>query len=203
MEELCPDALLLNYVNPMAMICWALGTTERPVRRAVPRRADHAGPDRRLRGRAQGRDRLPVRRHQPHGLVPEAGAPGPGPLPAAARALRAARVLRQREGARRGLPPLRLLHDRVHRPPVRVPALLPQEPEGARPLLRRAGLRRRDAAPTTTGANTSARSTTARTSWPTSRPPCRRAASSTAPTSSRRWRPAARSSSTATCTTTA
>jgi alpha-galactosidase len=28
MEELCPDAHLLNYVNPMAMICWALGTTE-------------------------------------------------------------------------------------------------------------------------------------------------------------------------------
>ena len=27
MEELCPNALLLNYVNPMAMICWALGTT--------------------------------------------------------------------------------------------------------------------------------------------------------------------------------
>ena len=27
MMELCPDALLLNYVNPMAMICWALGTT--------------------------------------------------------------------------------------------------------------------------------------------------------------------------------
>ena len=25
MEELCPDALLLNYVNPMAMICWSLG----------------------------------------------------------------------------------------------------------------------------------------------------------------------------------
>lgn len=24
MEELCPDALLLNYVNPMAMICWAV-----------------------------------------------------------------------------------------------------------------------------------------------------------------------------------
>jgi len=27
MEELCPNALLLNYVNPMAMICWSLGTT--------------------------------------------------------------------------------------------------------------------------------------------------------------------------------
>jgi alpha-galactosidase len=24
MEELCPDALLLQYVNPMAMLCWAL-----------------------------------------------------------------------------------------------------------------------------------------------------------------------------------
>lgn len=27
MRELCPDALLLNYVNPMAMICWALADT--------------------------------------------------------------------------------------------------------------------------------------------------------------------------------
>ena len=27
MEELCPDAILLNYVNPMAMVCWALGKT--------------------------------------------------------------------------------------------------------------------------------------------------------------------------------
>jgi alpha-galactosidase len=24
MEELCPDAWLLNYSNPMAMICWAV-----------------------------------------------------------------------------------------------------------------------------------------------------------------------------------
>ncbi len=28
MEKLCPNAHLLNYVNPMAMICWALGTTK-------------------------------------------------------------------------------------------------------------------------------------------------------------------------------
>ena len=27
MRELCPEALLLNYVNPMAMVCWALGET--------------------------------------------------------------------------------------------------------------------------------------------------------------------------------
>ena len=27
MEEVCPNAILLNYVNPMAMICWTLGGT--------------------------------------------------------------------------------------------------------------------------------------------------------------------------------
>ena len=26
-EEVCPDAVVLQYVNPMAMVCWALGTT--------------------------------------------------------------------------------------------------------------------------------------------------------------------------------
>lgn len=30
MEELCPGAMLLNYVNPMAMVCWALGKTKVP-----------------------------------------------------------------------------------------------------------------------------------------------------------------------------
>jgi len=30
MEELCPGAHLLNYVNPMAMVCWALGRTSVP-----------------------------------------------------------------------------------------------------------------------------------------------------------------------------
>lgn len=28
MRELCPDALLLNYANPMAMCCWALGQVD-------------------------------------------------------------------------------------------------------------------------------------------------------------------------------
>jgi alpha-galactosidase len=31
MEELCPDALLLQYVNPMAMLCWAVAARS-PVR---------------------------------------------------------------------------------------------------------------------------------------------------------------------------
>jgi len=28
MRELCPDAILFNYANPMAMCCWALGTVK-------------------------------------------------------------------------------------------------------------------------------------------------------------------------------
>jgi alpha-galactosidase len=28
MEQVCPKAYLLNYVNPMAMVCWAIGTTK-------------------------------------------------------------------------------------------------------------------------------------------------------------------------------
>src|SRR6478752_7099011 len=31
MEELCPDALLLQYVNPMAMLCWAVAEAS-PIR---------------------------------------------------------------------------------------------------------------------------------------------------------------------------
>ncbi len=31
MEALCPRATLLNYVNPMAMVCWALGSTQVPL----------------------------------------------------------------------------------------------------------------------------------------------------------------------------
>src|SRR5919202_1933385 len=31
MEAVCPDALLLQYVNPMAMLCWAVAETS-PVR---------------------------------------------------------------------------------------------------------------------------------------------------------------------------
>jgi alpha-galactosidase len=28
MEQICPNAYLLNYVNPMAMVCWAIGMTK-------------------------------------------------------------------------------------------------------------------------------------------------------------------------------
>ena len=43
MAELCPDAWLLNYTNPMAMLCWATYEASRPDahRRPLPLRAEH------------------------------------------------------------------------------------------------------------------------------------------------------------------
>ena len=91
---------------------WAR-STRRALRRPLPRRADDARPDRRLLRRAQGGDHLHLRRHQPHGLVPARSSTRAATSTRAARGLREARVLQEREGPRRGLPPLRLLHDRV------------------------------------------------------------------------------------------
>ena len=49
MEELCPDALLLNYVNPMAMNCWAISRASsiRTVGlcHSVPHTAEHLAHD--------------------------------------------------------------------------------------------------------------------------------------------------------------
>ena len=81
MEELCPNAYLLNYVNPMAMVSWAIGTTSVPfvglchgVQTTMDLISGYVG-------RAQGRDRLPLRRHQPHGMVSQARARRQGPVP--------------------------------------------------------------------------------------------------------------------------
>ena len=87
LEELCPDALLLNYVNPMAMLCWAVGRGQ-PIRtvglcHSVQGTTARAGARPRHPGR---RDRLPRRRHQPHGVLPALRARRRGPLPRAARA---------------------------------------------------------------------------------------------------------------------
>ena len=96
-------------------------------RGAVPRRADHARPDFPLRRGEEVRDRLPGGRHQPHGLVPEGREERRGPLPAAAQQPGEARVLRQREGARRGGAAFRILLHGEQWPPVRLLALVPQE----------------------------------------------------------------------------
>ena len=71
MEELCPDVTFLNYVNPMAMNCWAInrgskiktvGLCHSVQGTAMQLARDIDVP---IRG-----DQLPLRRDQPHGLLP-------------------------------------------------------------------------------------------------------------------------------------
>ena len=114
------------------------------VRRPVPRRPGDPRPHLPLRGGEEGGDRLPRRGDQPHGLVSQAGEGRQGPVPGLQREPREARVLHQREDPRRGRPAFRVLHDRVQRSPLGLPALVPQEQEGAGPVLRPARSRRGD-----------------------------------------------------------
>ena len=120
------------------------------------------------------------------------------------RAVREARVLQEREGARRGVPPLRLLHDR-NAPGTSASTCPGSARTGRRwtcTATSRASAAR--AGPTTTGAGTvadevrRARSAGVRVARRSST-----AASSTAPTSWRRWRRASPSASWATSATTA
>ena len=82
MAEACPDAMLLNYTNPMGMLVRAVdeavGTPDgRPLPLGLLDRR-HA---RRVPGRPGRGGRRPVGRRQPPGLDPAPGAPRPGPLP--------------------------------------------------------------------------------------------------------------------------
>jgi alpha-galactosidase len=70
MTELCPDAMLLNYANPMAMLPWAVWEATGLKRaiglcHSVQNTHEAAG---RPRRRARRGDRLPHRRPQPPGL---------------------------------------------------------------------------------------------------------------------------------------
>ena len=55
MERLCPDATMLNYTNPMVMLCRAMQReTDIQADRAVPQRAGDGGDAGRLDRRADG-----------------------------------------------------------------------------------------------------------------------------------------------------
>jgi hypothetical protein len=124
-EELAPDATLLNFSNPMAVNVWAMSristirivglchnvnlTARRPGRldwRAV-RAARHLGGW-----------------HQPHGLVPPAPPPRTEHVHQTARGHEATGGLRRRSRALRPDAPFRLLRLRVERPFVGISAVL-------------------------------------------------------------------------------
>ena len=140
MGEVCPDAYLLSYSNPMAMLPWAAyeGGGFEPGLRPVPLGPRHPGlPDRAGR-RRPGAGPLPHRRVQPPGLRAALRAGRRVAVPAAGEV---DRVLARAAppGPGRDLPPVRLLPDRVERALGRVRALVhaPRRPGRAVPHLRR------------------------------------------------------------------
>ena len=72
MEELCPDVTFLQYVNPMAMNCWAINRASKiktvGLCHSVQGTAEALAHD---IGVPIERDQLHVRRHQPHGVLPQ------------------------------------------------------------------------------------------------------------------------------------
>ena len=195
MEELCPDALLLQYVNPMAMLCWAVAEAQRDPRRsacATPSSTPPASSPPTSAWRPTSR--LPRRRHQPPGVLPAPRARRRGPLSRAARMVDEA-ACRTQPRPLRGAAPLRLLRHRVLRALRRVRALVHQG-RPARPDRALQHPARRVPAPLRAQiAEWDALRARLEGAGARSAPS---AATSTAPTSSARARPASRSPSTAT-----
>ena len=88
-EELCPDALLLNTSTRWRCSAGRSAEASRdPHRRAVPLRPAHRRGARRRPRRWRRGSRLPRRRHQPPRVLPAPRARRRGPLPGAARGRR-------------------------------------------------------------------------------------------------------------------
>ena len=138
MERLCPDALMLNYTNPMCMLTWlhSVGSSIRNVGLC------HSvqGTTRKLAG-ALGVDYDRVSylvagiNHQAWVLRLRHGREDL--YPRLRDGARHARGIRRRPGARRDDAPVRLLRDRKHAAQLRILAVFQPHPGAARPLRRR------------------------------------------------------------------
>ena len=140
MADQCPDAYLLSYSNPMAMLPWAVyeGTDFQRVYGLCHSVRDTQAFLTELVGADPARGPVPDRGLQPPGVRAAVRAGRPVAVPAADRGHR--RLARAAApGAGGDLPPLRLLPDRVQRALRRVRALVhaPRRPGRAVPDLRR------------------------------------------------------------------
>ena len=138
MASLCPEGLLLNYTNPMAMVPWGIWAGSRVARgahdRRLPQRARHARVPGVARRSAGGPGRVPHGGVQPPVLRLRVPRPGERrrPVPAASRPRG-----RRPRGARspracRALQAVRLLPDRELRAFERVRAVVPASPRPGR-----------------------------------------------------------------------
>ena len=142
MEEVCPDAWFLNYVNPMAMITGAMlrgigrsapSGCATPCRAAPTELLEQLGMLRRGRRRSSGRSPASTTRRWLLEITDERQGPVPRDQARAPPTLNAGRAQDRRRqalghGAPRDHAPLRLLRHRILRAHRRVHALLDQEP---------------------------------------------------------------------------
>ncbi len=127
-DQYCPDAIFLNYTNPMAMLCRIMQAVSQPEdHRPVPQRAGH----RRMLAKWIGADMADVTytcagiNHQAFYL--EYKVKGQDAYPLIRKAItEAARGLQRGDRAQRDVPQPGLLCDRVLRPQQRVQPLVPQ-----------------------------------------------------------------------------
>ena len=209
-----PGARFLNYANPMAMNTWAAHRLRRRRDRSASATACSTAGEQiaeRARRRAARRARVRLRRHQPPDLVHRRAHPRPRDRQATSWSPPSRRipVYSQQEKVRIDvLKRFGFYSTEIERPPLRIPALVPQAPGGDHPLDRHVRLdprrdRRlpallhrepqlvRDRLPALPrGGRQADRSASS-------------APTSTRATSSRRWRPAAPIAATSTSRTTA
>ena len=128
-----PGALMLQYVNPMAINCAALGACRArgAHRRPLPFRPGHRQGAGARHRRADRGDPLSLRRHQPHGVLPDLRTPPPrrhgrGSLSAHPQGDRRRPRAGVESGALRGLQAFRLFRHRVLRALRRICALVHQ-----------------------------------------------------------------------------
>ena len=136
--ELCPDAILLNYTNPMAMLCRAFAAHQlHQGHRPLPQRPGNIGDAGQVDRRADGGDQLRLRGHQPHVVVRlEFKKERQGRLPGTPQG-RAETENLQRRGNRpqRNVPRARPVRHRIQRAQFRVQLVVPQAPRPDREIL--------------------------------------------------------------------
>ena len=122
MEEICPDAWLLNYTNPLAILVRAVSeASDDPGRRAVPLGLLDDRPAGRATSACSATRSTPTSAGpQPPRVRPPPRAPRPRPLPGPARVRRGRPGARRRPRPGRAVPAARLLPDRIVRAPRRV-----------------------------------------------------------------------------------
>ena len=128
-QRYCPGAVFLNYTNPMAMLCRAMQEAAPEVTITGLCHSVQGGIYKfaQILGVPRGRNHLPVRGHQPHGVLSQAGTQRARPLPELRRRTLEDKEVYESDIVRNEvIPRARLLCHRIQRAFFGIFALVPQ-----------------------------------------------------------------------------